>query len=1292
MATGPFGVALAQPDYYTLKAHGKAIGQVRIDHYPGGDPASVGPSGASASSFSATEANAEGHHGDLVTEILNTNHFTREGMPFGLNEVSRFVERGPNRQPLSFSYQYDLGEQRLLAAQGQLQGNALDLQLQRENSIAQGTAPIAGERFLFPDGEAMHQVYRQHFADPAGSRFEFQTLALGMQPQIVNTEVVSGKQERLKLGRGNHPVVRRFEVKNPANPTASIHEWRDAQGKLYKAKSSGSDELELVLAAVGEEQRWAKLDVVNTSAVISNRIAQPRITTEALYRLSPIHGQSIDWTSAVPQGNRQRYDRLAEQQLYLKVIQREPKDSSVTFPLDGPSEYLRSTPYLQSSDPEIDALALDVAGKEQRAYYAAKRLQQWVYQNIDQKDLSLGFASAKETLASRQGDCTEHAVLLTALNRALGIPARVAVGLIYLPNGDSQLGRFVYHMWTEIYLGNRFQGEWVPLDATTTQPMADATHIKLADSPLNSASDLITLTQRVTDVMGRIKIDVLKAMSLSQSVLNLDPQAKITATALRRVDLDRMDIQTLSKQAIQRFKVELPPPEMSKERPEGLFTYGVTALSKGQYVTAQDYFHQALAQTHQPLARYRLGEQFAGLELYALAREAFENAARQEPRLRPLVNGWESSYLPADPLPDSLNADYMQALNTLHMPGALVQLQTITAQAPDFAPAFRHLGEAQEGSESIQTLQHAVAIAPNDFRNLDSLGDKLLGQGKYPAAIQAYQRAIETLKDNAAFRQSKPDWIEALAGKQALAQGTQALSHNEQSVSGWLNLSKGLLQQKRRNEAATALKNALRLTPNHPQVQALRFRMALQSGDWQTLLAQKDAMAALASQHAESAQLMGLYQMRSRQYQPGLHSLKQAIAAAPGEGESYRALTQTYLRLAELSLQQPGSPAAHRSQLYKRQAQDALRQGSLKASQNTTRQSLALQLARLLIPTGQAAEAQHLAEAVLDQNPVSGEAWTILGKAQFFQGDNTTARNSLEAAILLNPNDPDTLVLLGHVAKEEGRDTMATDFYQKAFKADPFHQEAADAVRNMMTQLHLAGHQPPAYWFLTDDEHDYLVQLLYQGKTLKQHILKYLQTLNALPGRAGNITFSSQGIGAANELQLALERMQSQEGVLYHHLEQTVVPQRFKPIHAQLQAAVLSQMQMLALATQQAPAIENSARASSPEEYHQLLMANQSAQAPMDHLVSQLQANLPAPVLSSLLSEAQLDDLNGLNAEIADLTQILNSKKETATQNKSPQHSPAHLAAPPAGLFPNIPRTGVDMPLPDIKNKLPSAQ
>jgi len=88
--------------------------------------------------------------------------------------------------------------------------------------------------------------------------------------------------------------------------------------------------------------------------------------------------------------------------------------------------------------------------------------------------------SALEVLRTNVGDCNEHATLATALLRALGIPARIAVGLVYTR------GRFYYHAWSEAYVG-----EWISLDSTMNQMPVDATHIKLLDGNLDRQVDLL---------------------------------------------------------------------------------------------------------------------------------------------------------------------------------------------------------------------------------------------------------------------------------------------------------------------------------------------------------------------------------------------------------------------------------------------------------------------------------------------------------------------------------------------------------------------------------------------------------------------------------------------------------------------------------------------------------------------------------------------------------------------------------------------------------------------------------
>ena len=58
-----------------------------------------------------------------------------------------------------------------------------------------------------------------------------------------------------------------------------------------------------------------------------------------------------------------------------------------------------------------------------------RNLETFVRGFISRKTLGVGYASALEVARDPQGDCTEHAVLLAALGRALGIATRVVDGL-----------------------------------------------------------------------------------------------------------------------------------------------------------------------------------------------------------------------------------------------------------------------------------------------------------------------------------------------------------------------------------------------------------------------------------------------------------------------------------------------------------------------------------------------------------------------------------------------------------------------------------------------------------------------------------------------------------------------------------------------------------------------------------------------------------------------------------------------------------------------------------------------
>ena len=159
------------------------------------------------------------------------------------------------------------------------------------------------------------------------------------------------------------------------------------------------------------------------------------------------------------------------------------------------SDFLKSTVYVQADDESIKKQAQEIVGSETNSWRAAMLICEWVHDKILNKNLKVGFGSAKQTLESLEGDCTEHTVLFIALARAVGIPSRICAGLVY------QRDAFYYHFWPEVYVG-----KWVSMEPTLGQIQADATHIQLAGGKLESESAL-EFGEGVLRTLNRLQIE-----------------------------------------------------------------------------------------------------------------------------------------------------------------------------------------------------------------------------------------------------------------------------------------------------------------------------------------------------------------------------------------------------------------------------------------------------------------------------------------------------------------------------------------------------------------------------------------------------------------------------------------------------------------------------------------------------------------------------------------------------------------------------------------------------------------
>jgi hypothetical protein len=205
----------------------------------------------------------------------------------------------------------------------------------------------------------------------------------------------------------------------------------------------------------------------------------------------------------IPSSDNQKVKKLEDGSIMVTV---EPVSDfkGGTFPYKGTDANVtgatKPNRYLQSGDANIIDLAKKAVGDAKDAAEAAKRIEQFVADYIEYRSLAVGYASALEAARSKKGDCSEYAVLSTAMCRAAGIPARVVVGVAYVDDFMGKSG-FGGHAWVEVFI----EGKWVGLDPAFRKSGIrgfDAGHIALAmgdGEPVNFFNMATT--------MGRFKIE-----------------------------------------------------------------------------------------------------------------------------------------------------------------------------------------------------------------------------------------------------------------------------------------------------------------------------------------------------------------------------------------------------------------------------------------------------------------------------------------------------------------------------------------------------------------------------------------------------------------------------------------------------------------------------------------------------------------------------------------------------------------------------------------------------------------
>jgi tetratricopeptide (TPR) repeat protein len=211
----------------------------------------------------------------------------------------------------------------------------------------------------------------------------------------------------------------------------------------------------------------------------------------------------------------QTVEQKSATELLLRIsARRSAPEKAVELPVKDPqfAAYVKPTAEFAADDEQVKKQAREIAGEDRDAWSVARKLADWTHQNLEWK--AVANADARQTLATREADCSEFSTLFVAMARSLGLPARIVSGLAY---GGSSFGG---HAWVEVWAG-----KWIELDPTWGTHFVDATHIRNESSALVASASLSLIELEVLEARRTVSEFQITPKALAQHLLKAIPEA-----------------------------------------------------------------------------------------------------------------------------------------------------------------------------------------------------------------------------------------------------------------------------------------------------------------------------------------------------------------------------------------------------------------------------------------------------------------------------------------------------------------------------------------------------------------------------------------------------------------------------------------------------------------------------------------------------------------------------------------------------------------------------------------------
>lgn len=405
---------------------------------------------------------------------------TERGRP-----VSAEVESFAGGTPTRFDYRFTSdGLECTTTQQGRSVTRAVEL------PDVDWLTPAQADAFISARIEAGARSVVHHAVRPAD----------GMEVVRIDLERIGDERH---VHRGRSVPVGRWRARTSGSPI-EIEELRSTDGTLVLAESDlGIGVMRVVLSdrdtALASLEADAPELLVSTIVPVTGMPGDSERLRRVRYRIT---FEGIDDFS-LPEAGGQRVTMQGDGVCEVEVAA--DRGSSATGTIEDHAACLASSALIDIEDPEVVRFterALRGVSSDPRT--RASALRRAVGRHVRTRNFGTAFASAGEVVRSREGDCTEHAVLLAAALRVDGLPARVATGLVHCRLDPAGEPGFAWHMWTQALI----DGRWIDLDPTRPLDF-DAGHLLVSTSALEAGGGEDDLA-RILPLLGRLEVRAIE--------------------------------------------------------------------------------------------------------------------------------------------------------------------------------------------------------------------------------------------------------------------------------------------------------------------------------------------------------------------------------------------------------------------------------------------------------------------------------------------------------------------------------------------------------------------------------------------------------------------------------------------------------------------------------------------------------------------------------------------------------------------------------------------------------------